>query len=1002
MNKHNSQQSVAAHNLPSKLVNMHAKGGGGSHLDYSSGLSVLQSSQIQQNGKFENQKNFGEEASSQMNLNSVSQLNLLASNQSDDLDCMEQIHGKQQRNDSNEPVNNKRQRTQDSSNQNTQQLDSVEDFLLDEDDVAALQSDMQLEDSLIDKDSQSQFALNIQNSQSLLMRLQNERQLNDYSEYEENEKSLRGNKKCQPLGFINSQSDASGMSFSGSGGESQVFINLECESQPEISSGMIDSSHTLSQRDTKETKDFDSDVTKDLGVSQAQKVGKNCKPKQNQAIKSSQNQTETKTQKSKSKIKKNQAQDESMSDASFSQTQLIQQQPINSRASKIKQKDLNDLEEEKVSQSQLINNDINSKQIQAHKNLNDFKKSNSSCIDSQLPRQNLLKMSSDSQEFKQEILRMRSKFESVIMTENQDEDLWNCDICLSKEDEEDDPLYQCDLCMVVVHPACYRRDLYDEVMQNSDCEDEPWFCARCKHLINEQPPANKLPNCFLCTDLLGSMIDLDSKEWVHQSCVNWHDDIWFNEKDTKYRKFEGKLDYERFSLTCYICNIKQGACIQCDLKSCQKAFHVRCAIKERLIVSTEEMEDLRLGSWDVKIFCGKHTNIGKKKVQKIQLQKFLSTNCNKDVAKLISLDDQESEQDRVTRRQAMIMANQQQQQQRKRKSVINEIDIDKIMEDDFEKVQSPPKNLLLNPTPNIPKYLDSKINIIGIDRNVSGLASISCEVQQQIPKQEDKQQQQRSASNKARRSNNGFVPDFSKCEVIRPGGLAQESTSDIQKKPLAQNPLIKPKQNPSSGNNQITNSTAQASLQAKPLITQNDFLPKQQIQVINPNEQQQQQTSGGASRLSSTGFLSTKPRPLPNPSSNIQSFLGADPRLQVSSNQQADNVVSKPSGFLDVQKSAKNQVKSAELNLESINTENPHKFKINKKLQDILRIPEQRVTYKDFTLALFRFHKQVGNFYDKPTSTFDLSKYPQFRVFWPNHSRIGQDDIKRYLLGLQI
>eukprot|EP00347_Sterkiella_histriomuscorum_P019087 403342999 len=943
MNKHNSQQSVAAHNLPSKLLRFKR--------------SLKQ--QIQQNGKFENQKNFGEEASSQMNLNSVSQLNLLASNQSQRT-C-------------------EQQKTKDLRllNQNTQQLDSVEDFLLDEEDVAALQSDMQLEDSLIDKDSQSQFALNIQNSQSLLMRLQNERQVNDYSEYEENEKSLRGNKKCQPLGFINSQSDASGMSFSGSGGESQVFINLECESQPEISSGMIDSSHALSQRDTKETKDFDSDVTKDLGVSQAQKMGKNCKPKQNQAIKSSQNQTETKTQKSKSKIKKNQVQDESMSDISFSQTQPIQQQPINSRASKIKQKDLNDLEEEKVSQSQLINNDINSKQIQAHKNLNDFKKSNSSCIDSQLPRQNLLKMSSDSQEFKQEILRMR-------------------------KDEEDDPLYQCDLCMVVVHPACYRRDLYDEVMQNSDCEDEPWFCARCKHLINEQPPANKLPNCFLCTDLLGSMIDLDSKEWVHQSCVNWHDDIWFNEKDTKYRKFEGKLDYERFSLTCYICNIKQGACIQCDLKSCQKAFHVRCAIKERLIVSTEEMEDLRLGSWDVKIFCGKHTNIGKKKVQKIQLQKFLSTNCNKDVAKLISLDDQESEQDRVTRRQAMIMANQQQQQQRKRKSVINEIDIDKIMEDDFEKVQSPPKNLLLNPTPNIPKYLDSKINIIGIDRNVSGLASISCEVQQQIPKQEDKQQQQRSASNKARRSNNGFVPDFSKCEVIRPGGLAQESTSDIQKKPLAQNPLIKPKQNPSSGNNQITNSTAQASLQAKPLITQNDFLPKQQIQVINPNEQQQQQTSGGASRLSSTGFLSTKPRPLPNPSSNIQSFLGADPRLQVSSNQQADNVVSKPSGFLDVQKSAKNQVKSAELNLESINTENPHKFKINKKLQDILRIPEQRVTYKDFTLALFRFHKQVGNFYDKPTSTFDLSKYPQFRVFWPNHSRIGQDDIKRYLLGLQI
>lgn len=69
------------------------------------------------------------------------------------------------------------------------------------------------------------------------------------------------------------------------------------------------------------------------------------------------------------------------------------------------------------------------------------------------------------------------------MDEYADEEMWKCDICLSRESEEDDPLYQCDLCMVVVHPCCYRRDLYLEVHDNSDIEDEPWFCARCKYIV---------------------------------------------------------------------------------------------------------------------------------------------------------------------------------------------------------------------------------------------------------------------------------------------------------------------------------------------------------------------------------------------------------------------------------------------------------------------------------------------------------------------------------------
>ncbi len=118
------------------------------------------------------------------------------------------------------------------------------------------------------------------------------------------------------------------------------------------------------------------------------------------------------------------------------------------------------------------------------------------------------------------------------MREFADEDNWHCDICLSKESEDDDPLSQCDLCMMVVHPACYRRDLYEE---DEGAEDAPWFCARCKVIMSSERGAKldkdeqaiAIPNCFLCPDLRGAMVDLDSKEWVHHTCVNWHNEIWF-------------------------------------------------------------------------------------------------------------------------------------------------------------------------------------------------------------------------------------------------------------------------------------------------------------------------------------------------------------------------------------------------------------------------------------------------------------------------------------------
>ena len=122
----------------------------------------------------------------------------------------------------------------------------------------------------------------------------------------------------------------------------------------------------------------------------------------------------------------------------------------------------------------------------------------------------------------------------------------------------------------------------------------------------------------------------------------------------RLRTYGGRLDYNRFELTCYLCRVKQGSCIQCDYKSCQKAFHVRCAIDEKLIVSAQEMDELKLGDWNIKVFCGKHTNIGKKKVQKLQLQKFLASNGNHEAASKVIIDDEDSDNERFTRRTALL------------------------------------------------------------------------------------------------------------------------------------------------------------------------------------------------------------------------------------------------------------------------------------------------------------------------------------------------------------
>lgn len=70
-----------------------------------------------------------------------------------------------------------------------------------------------------------------------------------------------------------------------------------------------------------------------------------------------------------------------------------------------------------------------------------------------------------------------------------------------------------------------------------------------------------------------------------------------------------KVPKTRWKLTCYICNQKMGACIQCSNKSCYQAFHVTCARRSKLFLKMKNSQGALAvldNSMILKAFCDKH------------------------------------------------------------------------------------------------------------------------------------------------------------------------------------------------------------------------------------------------------------------------------------------------------------------------------------------------------------------------------------------------------------
>jgi NuA3 HAT complex component NTO1 len=70
-----------------------------------------------------------------------------------------------------------------------------------------------------------------------------------------------------------------------------------------------------------------------------------------------------------------------------------------------------------------------------------------------------------------------------------------------------------------------------------------------------------------------------------------------------------KVPKNRWKLTCYICDQRMGACIQCSNKNCYQAFHVTCARRGRLYLKMKNSQGALAvldGAMLLKAFCDKH------------------------------------------------------------------------------------------------------------------------------------------------------------------------------------------------------------------------------------------------------------------------------------------------------------------------------------------------------------------------------------------------------------
>lgn len=116
--------------------------------------------------------------------------------------------------------------------------------------------------------------------------------------------------------------------------------------------------------------------------------------------------------------------------------------------------------------------------------------------------------------------------------------------------------------------------------------------------------------CIFCPNTDGAFKQTNSSKWAHLLCAMWIPEVSLGNHTFMEPVMEvEKVPKTRWRLSCYICNQRMGACIQCSNKNCYQAFHVTCARRCRLFLKMKNSQGALAvldGTLPLKAFCDKH------------------------------------------------------------------------------------------------------------------------------------------------------------------------------------------------------------------------------------------------------------------------------------------------------------------------------------------------------------------------------------------------------------
>ncbi|KDR80942.1 hypothetical protein GALMADRAFT_241500 [Galerina marginata CBS 339.88] len=165
-----------------------------------------------------------------------------------------------------------------------------------------------------------------------------------------------------------------------------------------------------------------------------------------------------------------------------------------------------------------------------------------------------------------------------------------CAICDDSEGENSNAIVFCDGCNLAVHQDCYGVPYIPEGQ---------WLCRKCT--VSPENPVS----CYLCPNEGGAFKQTTHGEWVHLLCA-----IWIPETRVANEVFMEpvtgveRISKQRWKLRCSVCEVREGACIQCTKPSCFVAFHATCARKEKLLMPMKSAQGAEPAS--LTCFCDRH------------------------------------------------------------------------------------------------------------------------------------------------------------------------------------------------------------------------------------------------------------------------------------------------------------------------------------------------------------------------------------------------------------